>query len=63
MHARCILQKVSQLDNKIVSKCKVWRSLVFIIRARCGVDGDWDGEQPMQQIAMLKQVAQKGRWP
>ncbi len=58
MHARCILQKVNQLDNKKVSSCKVWRSLVFIIRAGCGVDSDWDGEQPMQQTAMLEQVAQ-----
>lgn len=58
MSARCILQKVNQLDTKKVSKCKVWRSLVFIIRARCGPDSDWDGEQPMQQIATLEQVAQ-----
>ncbi len=48
----------NQLDNEKVSNCKVWRSLVFIIRARCGVDSDWDGEQPMQQFAMLEQVAQ-----
>jgi len=51
-------QKANQLDSEKVSNCKVWRSLVFIIRARCGVDSDWDGEQPMQQFAMLEQVAQ-----
>jgi hypothetical protein len=51
-------QMANQLDNEKVSNCKVWRSLVFIIRARCGVDSDWDGEQPMQQFAMLEQVAQ-----
>lgn len=30
---------------------------------RRGSDKDWDGEQPVQQVAVLEEVAQQCRWP
>lgn len=31
-------------------------SLAVVIRARCGGDSDWNGQQPVQQVAMLEEV-------
>lgn len=38
------------------SKVPVKPSLAMVVRARCGGDSDWDGQQPVQQVAMLEEV-------